>query len=171
MWLFCQVINYHTNFLSLIEIQFPCPDPKSNWTPHKVELTLWTHYIGRELKPSIFDDFPEAKEISSPEENGEDHHPEEETENGEKEKALGENGNHLPEDEQSVVPKSKKIDDETELPSEENTNDSHADSGKENVGEIADVVDDEDTSQAAATAEKSLPPDEQPPAKKICLEQ
>lgn len=158
MWLFRHVIN----FLSLTKIQFPCPDPKSNWTPHKVELTLWTHYIGRDLKPSIFDDFPEAKELPPcPEENGEEnHHPEEEQENGEK------NGNHLPEEEQSVVP--KKIDEE--LPSEENTNDSHADSGKENVGEIADVVDDEDTSQAVATAEKSSP-DEQPPAKKICLEQ
>lgn len=59
-------------------------------------------------------------------------------------------------------------DDEKELPSEENTNDSNADSGKENVGESTDTVND-DADDSAAAAEKS-PPDE-PPAKKLRVEQ
>ncbi|KAG8198079.1 hypothetical protein JTE90_020909 [Oedothorax gibbosus] len=135
-------------------------DPKSNWTPHKIELTLWTHYIARDLKPSIFDDFPEAKPVSS--ENGENHSEED------NQTIHGANGNHVASEEpQVVVPK---VATDEDVPSEENTNDSHADSGKENVGEIVDVVDDE-ASNAAAPEEKSQQSDDQPPAKKICLEQ
>jgi len=29
-----------------------------NWTPHKVELAIWTHYVMREYKPELFDDMP-----------------------------------------------------------------------------------------------------------------
>jgi len=33
----------------------------SNWTPHKVELAVWTHYILRDLKPEVLDDMPAAE--------------------------------------------------------------------------------------------------------------
>ncbi|GBL86448.1 hypothetical protein AVEN_164604-1 [Araneus ventricosus] len=136
-------------------------DPKGNWTPHKVELTLWTHYIARDLKPEILEGMPPAKSSTESSENGEHA----ENKNGSME--TNENGD---ESSNAAVPNAQvSTDDEKELPpSEENTNDSHADSGKENVGDSADVAD-EDTAQGAATAEKS-PPDE-PPAKKLCVEQ
>lgn len=34
----------------------------SEWTPHRVELAVWTHYICRDLKPDILVDMPEANE-------------------------------------------------------------------------------------------------------------
>lgn len=40
------------------EILFSSLDPESKWTPHKVELALWTHYVTKELKPSILDSMP-----------------------------------------------------------------------------------------------------------------
>ncbi|GIX67485.1 hypothetical protein CEXT_168791 [Caerostris extrusa] len=138
-------------------------DPKGNWTPHKVELTLWTHYIARDLKPEILEGMPPAKSKPEGSENGE--HAEDK--NGEVDST--ENGSVGDEPSDAAVPNAQvSTDDEKELPSEENTNDSHADSGKENVGDSVDVADD-DTAEDAATAEKS-PPGE-PPAKKLCVEQ
>ena len=32
----------------------------TRWTPHKVELAVWTHYILRDLNPEILCDMPEA---------------------------------------------------------------------------------------------------------------
>jgi len=47
-----------------------------NWTPHKVELTVWTHYVMREFKPELFDDMPSRGEVAAandqPRVNGED---------------------------------------------------------------------------------------------------
>lgn len=34
------------------------------WSPHRVELSLWTHYVARELKPELLDDMPAATEGS-----------------------------------------------------------------------------------------------------------
>ncbi|GFQ81035.1 uncharacterized protein TNCT_550621 [Trichonephila clavata] len=139
-------------------------DPKSNWTPHKVELTLWAHYIARDLKPEILEGMPAPKIKSEGSENGEHN----EDKNGSID--SNENGSVGDEPSAAAVPNAQvSTDDEKELPSEENTNDSHADSGKENVGDSADAADDEDATTDAATAEKS-PPDE-PPAKKLCVEQ
>ena len=33
-------------------------DPEGKWTPHKVEMALWTHYLARELKPSLLENMP-----------------------------------------------------------------------------------------------------------------
>jgi hypothetical protein len=33
-------------------------DPEGKWTPHKMELALWTHYVSRELKPTLLEDMP-----------------------------------------------------------------------------------------------------------------
>ena len=32
------------------------------WTPHKVEQTVWTYYILRDLKPEALENLPEASE-------------------------------------------------------------------------------------------------------------
>lgn len=140
-------------------------DPKSNWTPHKVELTLWTHYLARELKPSILEGMPISTSKNSEENN---------SENGEHaaddEDSRPENGSVEDEPSSEAVTPNPQVstDDEKELPSEENTNDSNADSGKENVGESVDsVIEDADTDSAAA--EKTAP--DEPPAKKLCVEQ
>ena len=29
-----------------------------SWTPHKVELAVWTHYVARDNKPEILADMP-----------------------------------------------------------------------------------------------------------------
>ncbi|XP_054712255.1 uncharacterized protein LOC129221904 [Uloborus diversus] len=135
-------------------------DPKSDWTPHKVELTLWTHYLAKELKPSVLDGLPKASIKTDASENGEHN-----------DDSVAENGNGDEPSSDAVVPNPQiSTDDEKEIPSEENTNDSNADSGKENVGDSGDAVDDEnETCEETAAAEKS-PPDE-PPAKKLCVEQ
>lgn len=143
------------------EIIYSIPDPKSNWTPHKVELTLWTHYLARELKPSILEGMPKATMKNDNSENGE---------HVDDEDSRPENGSVGEEQSSDAVTPNPQMstDDEKELPSEENTNDSNADSGKENVGESADSVN-EDTGNDSEAAEKS-PPDE-PPAKRLCVEQ
>lgn len=33
-------------------------DPESKWTPHKIELTLWTHAVAKELKPAVLSGLP-----------------------------------------------------------------------------------------------------------------
>ena len=40
-----------------------------NWSPHRVELALWTHYVASELKPELLDGIP------IPAENGNSHPP------------------------------------------------------------------------------------------------
>jgi len=37
----------------------------TNWTPHKVETAVWTHYIVRDLKPDILVDMPEAEPVAA----------------------------------------------------------------------------------------------------------
>lgn len=43
-----------------------------NWTPHKVELAVWTQYVCRDLKPELMEDMPGRNErVATPEpENG-----------------------------------------------------------------------------------------------------
>lgn len=36
------------------------------WTPHKVELAIWTHYVARDIKPELLDDMPGASATRSP---------------------------------------------------------------------------------------------------------
>ncbi|XP_076335637.1 uncharacterized protein LOC143238894 isoform X1 [Tachypleus tridentatus] len=36
------------------------------WTPHKVELTLWTHYLAKELEPSLLEGMPMVKVDEDP---------------------------------------------------------------------------------------------------------
>ncbi|KAH9365738.1 hypothetical protein HPB48_009601 [Haemaphysalis longicornis] len=47
-------------------------DPDAVWTPHKVELVLWAHYVARELKPSLLDDLSKHKDKATA--NGSDNH-------------------------------------------------------------------------------------------------
>ena len=34
------------------------------WTPHKVEMAVWTYYVLREFKPDVLEDLPEATAAS-----------------------------------------------------------------------------------------------------------
>ena len=36
------------------------------WTPHKVELAIWTHYIARDIKPELLEDMPGKSATRSP---------------------------------------------------------------------------------------------------------
>lgn len=40
------------------------PKIQKKWSPHNVELALWTHYVARELQPELLDDMPAATEGS-----------------------------------------------------------------------------------------------------------
>lgn len=40
------------------------PKIEKKWSPHNVELALWTHYVARELKPELLDEMPAAVEGS-----------------------------------------------------------------------------------------------------------
>ncbi|XP_021707137.1 uncharacterized protein LOC5567579 [Aedes aegypti] len=40
------------------------PKVEKKWSPHNVELALWTHYVARELQPELLDDMPAATEGS-----------------------------------------------------------------------------------------------------------
>jgi len=37
-----------------------------NWTPHKVELTIWAHYVMRDFKPELLDDMPGKGDVAAP---------------------------------------------------------------------------------------------------------
>lgn len=41
-----------------------------NWTPHKVEMAVWTHYVARDLKPEILEDMPAKHEAKADRFNG-----------------------------------------------------------------------------------------------------
>ena len=41
----------------------PFLDPEQNWNPHKVELTLWAHFVASELEPSLLSDLPPAEDV------------------------------------------------------------------------------------------------------------
>lgn len=46
-----------------MKICFHLPDPEQNWNPHKVELTLWAHFVASELEPSLLSDLPPAEDV------------------------------------------------------------------------------------------------------------
>lgn len=56
-------------YLRLVEKTKECVDrlnsQGSGWTPHKVELAVWTHYVARDIKPELLEDMPGSK-IKSP---------------------------------------------------------------------------------------------------------
>jgi len=41
-----------------------------SWTPHKVEMAVWTHYVARDLKPEILEDMPSKHEAKADRFNG-----------------------------------------------------------------------------------------------------
>merc|ERR1719383_1592490 len=49
-------------YLKLVEKTRACVERLNSqggsWTPHKVELAVWTHYICRDLKPELLEDMP-----------------------------------------------------------------------------------------------------------------
>ncbi|XP_065283805.1 uncharacterized protein Amun [Dermacentor albipictus] len=63
-----EYLNYAERIKTCTE-QLAEKDPNSTWTPHKVELVLWAHYVARELKPSLLDDLSKYKE-AQPSANG-----------------------------------------------------------------------------------------------------
>ncbi|CAN8003406.1 unnamed protein product [Ixodes hexagonus] len=56
-----EYLNYAERIKTCTE-QLAQKDPDSKWTPHKVELVLWAHYVARELKPSLLDDISNHKD-------------------------------------------------------------------------------------------------------------
>ena len=42
----------------------------SAWSPHRVELAIWAHYVARKLEPSLLDDIPGLENEPSSKENG-----------------------------------------------------------------------------------------------------
>lgn len=42
---------------------FSFAEPEHNWNPHKVELTLWAHFVASELEPSLLTDLPPAEDV------------------------------------------------------------------------------------------------------------
>ncbi|XP_015924308.1 uncharacterized protein [Parasteatoda tepidariorum] len=38
-------------------------DPSQEWNPHKIELTLWAHFVAGELLPSVLNDLPPAEDL------------------------------------------------------------------------------------------------------------
>lgn len=138
-------------------------DPDYHWTPHKVEMTLWTYYLARDMNLSVLDNMPHPS--------GKNHVKDTKSENGEVE-----NGDHDGEangagKNDSASPMTRKETSEgNELPLEEDTNDSNADSGKENndvADSTAEAVDGK--KEDASSSEKTS--SDEPPTKKICLEQ
>jgi len=51
-------------YLRLVEKTNECVERLNSqggeWTPHKVELAIWTHYVARDIKPELLDDMPGA---------------------------------------------------------------------------------------------------------------
>merc|ERR1719168_280337 len=52
-------------YMKLVEKTKECVDRLNaqggEWTPHKVEMTVWTYYIARDLKPELLDDMPDSR--------------------------------------------------------------------------------------------------------------
>lgn len=64
-----EYLNYAERIKTCTD-QLAQKDPEGKWTPHKVELVLWTHYVARELKPSLLDDLSNHKEAGAAAANG-----------------------------------------------------------------------------------------------------
>jgi len=55
-------------YMKLVEKTKECVDRLNaqggEWTPHKVEMAVWTYYVLREFKPDVLEDLPEATAAS-----------------------------------------------------------------------------------------------------------
>lgn len=47
---------------------------ESTWSPHSVELALWTHYVASELKPELLSSVPDAPKKQNSEQTKTDTH-------------------------------------------------------------------------------------------------
>jgi hypothetical protein len=54
-----EFVNYATQIIACAK-KLQESDPESSWTPHKVEMTLWVHYLAKDLNPSILTNLPLA---------------------------------------------------------------------------------------------------------------
>ncbi|XP_076312156.1 uncharacterized protein LOC143225884 isoform X2 [Tachypleus tridentatus] len=54
-----EYLNYHEQIKNCSD-RLNKKNPEGKWTPHKVELTLWTHYLAQEMKPSLLEGMPKA---------------------------------------------------------------------------------------------------------------
>ncbi|KAK4337321.1 hypothetical protein RND71_043607 [Anisodus tanguticus] len=68
-------------------------DPKENWTPHKVELALWTHYQIKQYNSNLLDDMPLANGVSNDQLNGKLKHEDQPAEEGSDQSVIDENSN------------------------------------------------------------------------------
>jgi len=63
-----EYLKYVQNIRTVVD-RLNAEGKNSAWSPHRVELALWAHYIVRKLEPALLDDIPD--EIESPvQENG-----------------------------------------------------------------------------------------------------
>jgi hypothetical protein len=49
--------NYSEQIKNCTE-RLKASDPEGKWTPHKVDMALWAHYLARELQPTLLDGMP-----------------------------------------------------------------------------------------------------------------
>lgn len=56
-------------YMKLVEKTKECVERLNSqggsWTPHNVELAVWTHYVARDLKPELLEDMPDSKSSSA----------------------------------------------------------------------------------------------------------
>jgi len=56
-------------YIKLVEKTKECVERLNSqggdWTPHKVELAVWTHYVSRDIKPELLDDMPGSSQSSA----------------------------------------------------------------------------------------------------------
>ncbi|XP_013786904.1 uncharacterized protein LOC106470874 [Limulus polyphemus] len=60
-----EYLNYHEQIKTCCD-RLNKKNPEGKWTPHKVELALWTHYLAREMNPSLLEEMPKAELDDSP---------------------------------------------------------------------------------------------------------
>lgn len=73
-----EYLKYVQNIRTVVD-RLNAEGKNSAWSPHRVELALWAHYIVRKLEPSLLDDIPE---IDSPVQNGDSNKSSENVTNG-----------------------------------------------------------------------------------------
>ncbi|XP_076345292.1 uncharacterized protein LOC143244465 [Tachypleus tridentatus] len=60
-----EYLNYHKQIKTCCD-RLNKKNPEEKWTPHKVELALWTHYLAREMNPSLLEEMPKAELDDNP---------------------------------------------------------------------------------------------------------
>merc|ERR1712013_249871 len=117
-------------YMKLVEKTKECVDRLNaqggSWNPHKVEMTVWTYYIARDLKPELLDDMPDSrgntyaaqetvKEVVEERVNGENGvNGEVSRENGDPKEEKNEVADYLPHPVETPVYSKRPLEEETE---------------------------------------------------------